>query len=98
MLSDLTVLHAVILTLASYRLSRLVVQDTLLAPFRDRVWDRYPPETHRIGYLLTCFWCTSFYTSSLVVISYMIVPAVTLPICLILALSALVGIISTKID
>jgi len=96
MMPDL--LTIAILALATYRICRLIVQDEIAAPVRDWIWAKYPPESTKIGYLFTCYWCTSPYVATLLTICYMIIPVVAVPVALIFALSALAGIISTKID
>lgn len=87
-----------ILALATYRISRLLVEDVIAEDLRNLVWERFPPESTKLGYLFTCYWCTSPYIASLLVVCYMIVPMVTVPVALIFALSALAGIISTRLD
>lgn len=45
--------------LATKRLTTVVVDDEIARDVRERVWDTYPPETSKIGYVLTCRKCTS---------------------------------------
>ena len=87
----------IILALATFRLSRLITTDYITEPFRNFIWKRFPPST-QLGYLLTCNWCTSIWFASLITICYTIVPTATLVPCLILALSAVAGLISNKLD
>jgi len=89
--------HLILLTLATYRLSRLVIEDTVSDKFRDLVW-RYFPYDKTIGYLITCYWCMGFWFSSLFVIAYIIVPIQTIAVSAILAISAVVGIIAAWMD
>lgn len=88
---------AAILILAVYRATRFVVEDALPEPVRNKIWDRFPP-THGLGYLITCYWCTSFWVATAFVIAYILVPSVVFYISLILALSATTGIISKLLD
>ena len=90
-------LHFLILALATFRLSRLLTTDTIFEFLREAVWKRKPPHT-AIGYLFTCNWCMSIWFGSLVTISYTIVPSVTFVASLPLALSAVAGLISTRLD
>ena len=46
----------IILALAVYRASRLVIEDTVLDKFRKKVWKKFKPADGGIGYLLTCYW------------------------------------------
>ncbi len=87
----------VILALATLRLSRLFTTDQITEPLRNLIWKRFPPST-QLGYLFTCNWCMSIWFASLVTICYTIVPSATLPPCLVLALSAVAGLISNKLD
>jgi hypothetical protein len=94
-LPDITTL--IILALATFRLSRLFTTDTIFEPLREWIWERKNPSTF-LGYLFTCNWCMSIWFASLIGICYTIVPAVTILPCLILALSAVAGLISDKLD
>jgi len=84
--------------LATYRLSRLAIEDEITAPIRDQVWRRYPPETTKTGYLLTCYWCTSIYAASALEISRMIAPRTTRSVETILALSAVAGLLAAHTE
>jgi hypothetical protein len=86
-----------ILALAVYRLSRLVIIDVVFEKVRDKIWSKYPP-SHGIGYLITCYWCTSVWVASVVTICYTMVPTVTVYICLPFALSAVAGLIAARLD
>lgn len=84
--------------LATYRLSRLAIEDEITAPVRDKIWSKYPPETSRIGYLLTCYWCTSIYAASALEISRMIAPRTTRSVETVLAASALAGLLAAHTE
>jgi hypothetical protein len=94
---EITTLHLVILALAGYRATHLVTTDAISDGFRSRIWSKFPPTT-KIGYLITCNWCTGFWISLLFVAGYLILPQITLVVSLILAISALIGIISAWIE
>lgn len=84
-------LDYVILMLATYRLTRLVTTDVIFNKYREKIWNKYPVEKEGLGYLITCDWCTSIWTSSLVVCMYKISPDIAIAVCGIFALSAAVG-------
>ena len=86
-------LDYVILALAVYRLTRLITTDTILEKVRERIWRRFPIHENGLGYLITCTWCTSIWTSSLVMSMYKISTEPTIFFCGILALSAVAGLI-----
>lgn len=46
---------------AVYRLTKLAIDDEIFADIREKVWEKYPPETTKIGYLFTCPWCMSIW-------------------------------------
>jgi len=89
----LSSLDVAVLCLGAFRLTRLVTTDDLLSPLRERLWRRYPPST-RLGYLVTCDWCTSVWVSTVLVIAYSIAPTTTTYACAPFALSAAVGILA----
>lgn len=94
---ELSLVAVLLLALAAYRITRAIVEDDIFDWLRVRVWKRFPPET-KFGYLFTCYWCMGFWVSSLVVLTYIIVPVPMMVISLILALSAITGIIAARLD
>lgn len=52
--------------LATKRITRLVVEDAILEDARDIVWDRFPPEENKLGYLITCHACSSVWAGAAV--------------------------------
>lgn len=49
--------------LAAKRITRLVVDDAILDDVREAVWDRFPPEENKLGYVITCHSCTSVWAA-----------------------------------
>ena len=96
MLENLTLLHALLLALAVHRLARLIIEDTVLDTPREALFKRFPPETTRIGYLFTCYWCLSIWISLLFVLCYILVPTATLVAALVLAISSITGLLSER--
>lgn len=84
--------------LATYRLSRLAIEDEITSDLRNKVWKKYPPEKTKIGYLLTCYWCSSIYAASALEISRMIAPKTTRAVETALAASAVAGIVAARLD
>jgi len=84
--------------LATYRLSRLAVEDEITAPIREKVWKFAPPERSKVGYLLTCYWCSSIYAASALEISRIIAPRTTRTVETVLAASAVAGLIAAHVD
>ena len=94
---DITLVTFAILALAAFRLTHLVTTDAIADTFRTWVWKKFPPMT-KIGYLITCNWCTGFWVSIFLVIFYLVLPVATLVVSLILAISASIGLISAWIE
>jgi hypothetical protein len=93
-----TTLDFILLALATYRVTRLLVRDTIFSNLRDRIWNRYPPETTKRGYLLTCEWCTSVYVGLGFVSWYTISSEVVRFFAVALALSAIAGLLTAYED
>lgn len=87
----------VILGLATYRLTRLATRDAIFESARNKFWLRFPPESTKLGYLLTCEWCMSVWLGSLVVVSAMIIP-VTVYVYAVFAVSAIAGLLTAYED
>lgn len=63
-------MNAVIDVLATYRLTRLITQDTLLDPYRNAAFQRLSPHDSHLhtylpnpSYIITCPHCTSVYAA-----------------------------------
>lgn len=86
-----------ILALAAFRLTHILVVDAIFDGIRTKIWSKYPPMT-KIGYLITCFWCSGFWISIFLALSWLLLPEFTFVVSLILAMSALVGLISAWLE
>ncbi len=60
--------------LATYRITRLLTEDELLAPVREWVWKNHSPEETKLGYFVTCPWCVSIWAGALVVTARTLAP------------------------
>jgi len=94
---NITLVEFIILGLATYRISRLLIEDRIFDKPRNWFFSKVPPHKP-LGYLFTCYHCLSIYVGTFVFICYTIVPTVTIPVACVLALSAITGYISTKLD
>lgn len=79
-------------TAAVYRLTKLVIEDEILADIREKVWEKFPPESTKIGYLTTCPWCVSIWMAGLVFALRKLNPELATYISSTLAASAATGI------
>jgi hypothetical protein len=86
-----------ILAFAGFRLTHLITTDAIADGFRNKIWSKYAPMT-KIGYLITCNWCTGFWVSGFLVLFWLILPQITLVVSLVLAISALIGLISAQLE
>jgi hypothetical protein len=85
----------IILALAVYRISRLIIEDTIFEKIREKIFSKFSPGTF-LGYLLTCYWCISMWVATPLVVGYILEPSICIFICLPFALSAVAGILSEK--
>lgn len=76
--------------LACFRLVRLVVDDKVTDPWRQRIWDRHPVD-HGIGFLISCPFCTAPYVATAIVVARRLAPRAWSSVAEILALSAVAG-------
>ncbi len=96
---ELTLTDYVLMTLATWRLTRLFVYDAITKFFREQFWDvvkvgkgfalekpKYGPR-RTLADLLSCPWCFGVWAAAMVVFFYLMTPFAIYPIML-LALSA----------
>lgn len=94
-------------SLAVFRLTRLVVADTITAPLREKLGGRRAATSMTMGgermmvaarprlvEFITCPWCISPYLAVLVVAAQALAPAVWIFPSAVLAFSAVAGVIS----
>lgn len=81
---------------ATYRLTKLVIDDEILADIREKIWEKYPPETTKIGYLTTCPWCVSIWMGGVVFFIRKTNPEFATYISSTLAASAVTGVAFSK--
>lgn len=98
-LTELSIVDYILMTLASWRLTRLFVYDAVTLFFREQFWDvekigkRHQLEKpatgprRTIADLLSCIWCFGIWATAIVVFCYLITPYAVFPV-LLLALSA----------
>jgi hypothetical protein len=89
-------LDLVIDALAVKRLTRLVTEDQIMEPVRNWVWNRYPPESTKLGYLLTCPHCTSIWVAAGVQSARIVFPKAWSPVARALALSGVTSLIAER--
>jgi Protein of unknown function (DUF1360) len=97
--SQLTFTDFALMTLATWRLTRLFVYDSITRFFREQFWDVVKvgkgwalekPKTgprRTIADLLSCPWCFGMWSAAVVIFAYLVTPYAIYPI-LLLAISA----------
>jgi hypothetical protein len=108
-------LNFLMLIFASFRLTRLIVYDTLTEflrrPFHKSVEEVLPDGKtesyieikgtgirYWIGELLSCHWCTGFWSTVVVYSSYLFWPRYAIPVITILAIAGCSSIIQTWLE
>ena len=98
-LTELTITDFVLITLASWRLTRLFVYDAITKFFREQFWDvvktgkGYQLEKPKVGPrrtladLMCCPWCFGVWATAMVTFFYLITPYAVYPV-IFLALAA----------
>nr|WP_102273278.1 DUF1360 domain-containing protein [Cytobacillus massiliigabonensis] len=100
---DLSWMAFVMIVLASYRLTHLIVFDKIAEPIRDIFLKKTETETHEIkkvpksmfGYLLTCYWCTGVWTAIFLGFMYIIIPSIAKYLIFILSIAGGQAILET---
>lgn len=77
--------------LATYRLTRLAVEDVVAAPVRQAIFDRYPPHEKSLSYALTCPHCAGVWAGAGVALARTVAPRAWQPVALALALAGVVS-------
>lgn len=95
---DITPFQLILLSLATFRVTRLITRDTIMEPIRNLFWKKFPPEKSYIGYLSTCEWCFSFWIGSAFIISSIIIPSVTYIVATVFSVSAIAGLLTAYED
>lgn len=86
----MTWLNLALLIFASFRLTHLIVFDSMMEPIRDRL-ERVP----FIGELVTCYWCCGVWISAALVGAQVLWPAVTFWMLVIFAVAGGQAILET---
>ena len=96
--ADLDFMDYVIISLASFRLIRLVINDRVTAFFREQFWDAKETKTkvvltkpksgprRTLADLLSCPWCFGIWSAATITFFYLLTPAAYFPI-LVLAIA-----------
>ncbi len=86
-------LGLVLLGLAAYRTWRLIAEDTIAEPVRQRLIRR-----EKVSELVSCPWCLGLYVSLVMYAFWLWQPEWTLAVSVPLAISAFVGTLATVLN
>jgi hypothetical protein len=91
------VLDLLVDVLACHRATRLVVEDAITKPLREKIFKKYPPHEESWSYVFTCPWCTSVWIGAGIVAARAIAPKAWDPVARLLALSSATGLIMERV-
>lgn len=86
-----------VLGLATYRATKFILEDELATPVRNKIFEKFPPQSTKIGYLFTCAWCTSIWVGAGLVALEQASPILGDNAQKVLAASAIAGILDTRV-
>ncbi|WP_188205937.1 DUF1360 domain-containing protein [Alkalibacillus aidingensis] len=107
MLEQLDWMTYLMIILASYRFTHLIVFDKITEfirePFlkRKKIKDDYGLEkvkkvpTSKFGYLLNCYWCAGVWSAIFIAIGYLLIPNIALPVIFVLSIAGAQAILET---
>lgn len=72
-------------------------EDAIFDDIRQKIWEKFPPETSKIGYLFTCPWCMSIWMAAFLTAVRELSPISYKILSEILASSAVAGILSERV-
>lgn len=83
--------------LATYRLTKLIIDDKITEELREAVYVRYgDPAVSKVSYLFTCPWCVSTYAGLALSLGDTVFPRTTRVLTRALAFSAVTGILAER--
>lgn len=82
--------------LAGHRLTRLVTEDVITAPLRQKIFAKHPPTEESWSYALTCPWCASVWIGLGIAVLRRCAPTLWEPLAEALATSSVVGLITER--
>ena len=86
------IIRLIIDIVATYRLTKLILDDKITEKFRNLLFEKYPPRSSMIGFLFTCPWCISIWAAAGIFLLRRIDPEFTDYVSGLLTASAITGI------
>lgn len=75
--------------LATYRGTRLIVEDEIMEPVREKIWEKHSVSDSKLGYAISCPFCTSVWVGGAISVAKLAAPKLSRPLRYGLALSAM---------
>lgn len=82
---------------ACHRVTKLVVEDVVTQPLRQKIFDKKAPTEDSWTYIFTCPWCASIWIGAGIVAARTVAPKAWDPVARLLALSSATGLIAERI-
>jgi hypothetical protein len=90
-------MNLLISALATYRLTKLVIEDKILEGPRESIFAHYgDPKVSRVSYLISCPYCVSMYAGLAVSLGDTVFPRTTKILTRALAFSAITGMLAER--
>jgi hypothetical protein len=97
LIQEISPMLFLVLVLATYRLTRILTTDVIFEGLREKIWKKFPPST-KFGYLFTCNWCMSIWAAIILIVLFLTVPLIAYVVSLVLSISAIVGVVASRLD
>lgn len=81
--------------LATYRLTKLIMEDKITEDFRNLIYEKFPKDS-KLSYLIGCPWCVSIWAGATIFTLRRISPETANIVSGLLAASAVTGVVYTK--
>jgi len=86
---------AVLDIVATYRLTKLIMDDKITEDFRNLIYEKFPKDS-KLAYLIGCPWCVSIWAGATIFTLRKISPETADIVSGLLAASAVTGVVYTK--
>lgn len=93
-LNSVTILLSII---AIYRITAIIIDDRIFDAIREFIFRKFGTSKLDIAYLITCYWCLSFWVGLLCLPLMLFVPWLWGPAALVLTASAVAGILGSVV-
>jgi hypothetical protein len=80
---------------ATYRLTKLIMDDKITEDFRNLIYEKFPRDS-KMSYLISCPWCVSIWAGAAIFTLRKVSPETADVISGLLAASAVTGVVYTK--